>query len=210
MNLEPALAVCHECDLVNQVPAVPPGGCARCARCGHLLYRNPTNCIDKTVALTVSALVLWLVANVFPFLAFGMPGNLVRTNLISGTALLYEQGNTILAFVVLVTSIVAPIIQIAGLLYVLAPLRLGLRLPGARAVLRFIVEVRPWSMMEVFLLGILVAMVKLGGMADVIPGAALWAFCCLIVVLTWALSTMEPYLVWEALDEAEEVGRRGS
>ena len=210
MNLDPSVAVCHECDLVNHVPSLSPGSCARCARCGQMLYRNPANCIDKTLALTVSALILWIVANVFPFLAFGLPGNLVKTNLISGTAILYEQGNTILAFVVLVTSIVAPIVQIASVLYILMPLRSGRRLPRARAIMRWVGEVKPWSMMEVFLLGILVAMVKLGGMADVIPGAALWAFCCLIITLTWALSTLEPYVVWEALDDAEPIGGTSS
>lgn len=201
-----SLSICHECDLLNRVPVVPPDSCARCARCGHVLFRNPANCVEKTLALSFSALILWIVANVFPFLSFGLPGNLIETNLVSGVVSLYEQGQSILAFVVLATSIVAPALQIAGLLYVLAPLNRGRRLPGARQVMRWLGHLRPWSMMEVFMLGILVSMVKLGGMADVVPGVALWAFCCLIVVLSWALSTLEPHVIWEQLDDATDAG----
>lgn len=205
-TLSPCLSICHECDLLNQVPPLPPEGCARCSRCGHILFRNPANCVDKTLALTISSMTLWIVANLFPFLSFGMPGNLVHTNLVSGVVSLYEQGQTILSIVVLFTSIIAPAVQIAGLLYVLVPLSRGRRLPSARRTMRWLGHIKPWSMMEVFLVGILVSMVKLGGMADVIPGVALWAFCCLIVVLSWALSTLEPHVLWEQLDRAEPVG----
>lgn len=205
-SLDPCLSVCHECDLLNHVPALPPDRAARCVRCGHVLFRNPANCVEKTLALSFSALILWVVANVFPFLSFGMPGNLIETNLVSGVVSLFEQGQTILSVVVLMTSIVAPALQITGLIYVLAPLNRGFRLPQSKRVMRWLGHLKPWSMMEVFMLGILVSMVKLGGMADVIPGVALWAFCCLIVVLSWALSTLEPHVIWEQLDDATEVG----
>ena len=207
-SLDPCLSVCHECDLLNRVPSLPPDRAARCLRCGHVLFRNPANCVEKTLALSFSALILWVVANVFPFLSFGLPGNLIETNLVSGVVSLYEQNQPILAFVVLVTSIIAPALQIAGLIYVLSPLNRGLRLPQSKRVMRWLGQLKPWSMMEVFMLGILVSMVKLGGMADVIPGVALWAFCCLIVVLSWALATLEPHIIWEQLDDAAEVGTR--
>ena len=77
-SLDPCLSVCHECDLLNRVPALPPDRAARCLRCGHVLFRNPANCVEKTLSLSVSALILWVVANVFPFLSFGLPGNLVE------------------------------------------------------------------------------------------------------------------------------------
>ncbi len=200
-----SLSVCHECDLLNRVPALPSDGCARCSRCGHVLFRNPANCVDKTLALTLSSLVLWIVANAFPFLSFGLPGNLLHTNLVSGVVSLYGQGQTILAGVVLATSIIAPALQIGGLLYILGPLHRGLRLPGSTAIMRWLGYVKPWSMMEVFMVGILVSMVKLGAMADVVPGVALWAFCCLIFVLSWALSTLEPHVIWDQLDRAQRV-----
>lgn len=202
-SVDVSLSVCHECDLLNRVPTLPVDGCARCSRCGHVLFRNPANCVEKTLALTMSSFMLWIVANVFPFLSFGLPGNLLETNLVSGVIALFEQDQVLLAGVVLTTSIIAPIVQIAGLLYILVPLNRGQRLPGAAYVMRWLGLLKPWSMMEVFLLGILVAMVKLGGMADVVPGVALWAFCCLILVLSWALSTLEPHIIWEQLDQAE-------
>jgi paraquat-inducible protein A len=203
-----SLCVCHECDLLNRVPVLPPNGCARCGRCGHVLFRNPANCVEKTLALTASSLILWIVANVFPFLSFGLPGSMLETNLVTGVVSLYEQGQFIIAVVVVTTSIAAPALQIGGLLYILAPLNRGLRLPGARTVMHWLGHIRPWSMMEVFLIGILVSMVKLGGMAEIVPGVALWAFCCLIVVLSWALSTLEPHIIWDELDQARPVRRQ--
>jgi paraquat-inducible protein A len=188
---------CHECDLLNDVPALAPDEVARCARCNALLYRNPADCLDKTLALSVASLFLYLVANTFPFLGFGTPSNMRETSLISGVIDLYRQGMPILAVVVFATSLLFPAFKILGQIYVILPLKRGRVAPRMEEVFRLLLHTRAWSMMEIFLLGILVAFVKLSGMAQIVPGIALWAFGCLVVTLAWSGSALEPRVVWD-------------
>jgi paraquat-inducible protein A len=196
------LAACHECDLLNRVPPLPEDGRACCRRCGATLFSNPRNCLERTLALALAAAFLLALANAFPFLGLGAPGSVVETNLLSGVVTLFQSGMPLLAGVVLLTIVVAPAAQVIGLLYVLLPLHFGRRLPLAGPIMRAVSEFGAWSMMEVFLLGILVAMVKLGGMAEVILGVSLWGFGGLVIVLASTMSTLQPHVIWEALERA--------
>ncbi len=165
-----------------------------------MLRRHPSNGLERTLALALAAAVLFIVANSFPFLAFEMKGQITQTTLVSGAIDLYQQGKAELSVLVLLTIVIAPLTQIVLLLYVLVPLRMNKvpwQLPDAFRVLR---HVQPWSMMEVFLIGILVALVKLMGMASIIPGLALWSFVLLMLVLTGAVASFEPEAVWERLE----------
>ena len=190
------LAACPHCDLLNRVPALLPGSRARCRRCQAVLYGFPRGCIERSLALALSAAVLFLLANAFPFLSFGPAGQKVEMTLSTGVLELLRDARPGVAVVVALTSIVVPAIQIAGLVYVLLPLYLGLRPPGFAPVFRAVSALRPWNMMEVFLLGILVSAVKLIDISAIVPGTALWAFCLLIVALAWANSVLDPLLVW--------------
>jgi paraquat-inducible protein A len=194
------LVACHDCDLLHHVGPVPARGAARCGRCGGLLRRRRPHGIERTLALSLAAAVLFAVANLFPFLSFDMKGQKTQTTLLTGVFDLYEQGVQAIAGLVLVTAVLAPMLQIALLLYVLLPVHLG-RLPWQMArAFRLLRRVQPWSMMEVFLVGIVVAVTKLMGMAEVVPGLALWAFALLIVVLAGAMSSLDPQEVWERLE----------
>jgi paraquat-inducible protein A len=190
------LTLCHACDLPSRVGDVPAGGTARCPRCGSVLYRRIRDSLDRTLALALGGLFLFIAANVFPFLAMKMQGNVTHTTLSTGVRALYEQGSPIVASLVLVTTIIAPFLQISSLIFVLGPLRLGLRVPGQARVFRVLRRVQPWSMMEVFIMGILVSLVKLVGMAQIVPGIALWSFVLLIPVLAAASSSLDAESVW--------------
>lgn len=192
---------CHECDLLNDVPPLEGDQIARCSRCDALLYRNPSDCFDKTLALSYACLILYIVANTFPFLGFGTPGNMRTTSLFSGVVDLYGEGMVLLAFVVAMTTLVIPLVKIVGQIYVLSPLRHGIVPPGMHEVFRFLMRMNAWSMMEIFMLGILVAFVKLSGMAEIVPGIALWAFAFLVVFLAWSSTALEPKLVWDRAEE---------
>ncbi len=194
-----SLAACHDCDLLYRVSPLPEGGVARCRRCGAVLYRHKTNSLDRTLALSMAGLVLFFLANVFPFLAFKMQGQITETTLSTGIWELYAQDMWLLALLVLLTCIVIPFIQLAGMLYVLLPMKLN-RLPWKLSrVFRFLLTLRPWGMMEVFMLGILVSVVKLGKMATIVPGIALWSFALLIVVLAAASAALDRKMVWDRL-----------
>ncbi len=185
---------------MNDVPELAPDQVARCARCNALLYRNPAECLDKTLALSFASLFLYVVANTFPFLGFGTPGNMRETSLISGVVDLHQQGMSLLALVVFITSLAFPAFKILGQIYVLLPLQRGRVAPAAEDVFRWLLHTRAWSMMEIFMLGILVAFVKLAGMAEIVPGVALWAFACLVVTLAWSGSALEPRVVWDRVE----------
>ena len=197
---------CHECDLIHRVDAVPEGSAARCSRCGALLFQHKPNSVERTLALTVAGLILFVVANSFPFLGFKLQTRVHETLLITGVQELYHQGMWILAIVVLLTTIVMPAAQMLGLLYVLVPLRLNRTPWKLKEVFRFIQSIQPWAMMEVFMLGILVSIVKLAKMATIVPGIAVFAFMALIFVLAATLAVLDPHAVWERIKIQESTG----
>ena len=194
-----SLVACHECDLIHRIGPVPQGSAARCCRCGALLSQDKPNSLERTLALTVAGLILFIVANAFPFLGFKLQSQVHKTLLITGVQELFHQGMWILATVVLLTTIVLPALQMLGLLYVLVPLRLN-RIPWKlKEVFRFIQSIRPWAMMEVFMLGILVSVVKLSKMATIVPGIAAFAFMPLIFILAASLVVLDSHAVWERI-----------
>ncbi|MDG5467229.1 paraquat-inducible protein A [Deltaproteobacteria bacterium IMCC39524] len=190
---------CHECDLIHEIPPMPSRAAAVCVRCGCVLFRAKNDSIDRTLAWTFAGLVLYSVAVSFPFLAMknGPIGN--ETGLLTGIEFLYRQGMIPLAALVLLTCILIPLIQMLGLLYIFIPLKLNFRVKYAIPVFRLFKHIKPWSMMEIYMLGILVSIVKLGKMATIVPGLAVIAFGILIFVLNFALSAVDEHMVWEKL-----------
>jgi paraquat-inducible protein A len=164
-----------------------------------VLYRHIPNSLDRTLALAVAGMILFVVANSFPFLAMKMQGNVTQTTLATGVQALYEQDRPLVATLVLFTTIAAPFLQLLALLIVLGSLKTGVRLPGLVLVFRLLRRVQAWSMMEVFMLGILVSLVKLAGMAKIVPGIALWSFVLLIPAVAGATSSLDPQLVWRRI-----------
>jgi paraquat-inducible protein A len=124
-----------------------------------------------------------------------------QTTLITGIHELYVQGMQIIAVLVLITTVLAPLIQMVCMFYVLLPLKFG-RVPRMLPrVLRFLEHVLPWSMMEVFMIGILVSVVKLAGMAKIIPGISLYSFLALIFVLAAMTVSLDSHLIWQKWEE---------
>ena len=126
-----------------------------------------------------------------------MAALITETTLITGVQQLYAQGMWELAVFVLLTSIIVPGLQLSGLLYVLLPLKFNRMAPMLAHVFWFVQYLQPWSMMEVYMLGILVSIFKLGKMATIVPGLALWSFALLILVLAGAAASLDPRVVWD-------------
>ena len=192
---------CHECDLLYELPPIPEGGMAKCSRCGAVLQRHKRNSLDRTLSWAIAGLILFAVANTYPFLALKSEGLVRETTLITGVEQLYKQDMRSVAVLVFLTSILFPFLQLAGTLYMLLPLKFK-RLPWWKPALvfRFIRTIQPWSMMEVFMIGILVSAVKLAKMASIIPGLALYSFVILIFVLAAVAASLDPHLVWDRLE----------
>lgn len=200
-NLPPTVIACPDCDLLNRVPAEGTTDTLLCARCGAVLIRHKPNSIERSLALTLAALTLFILSNSFPFLAMKTGGFVQETTLLTGILELWKQEMQGLACLVLFTCVLVPGLQMIGLLYILMPLRCGRR-PAAHAarVFRLVQEVAPWGMMEVFMMGILVALVKLGHMATIVPGISVFSFGGLIFVMAAAFSSLDPPLLWQRLD----------
>ncbi len=199
-----SLISCHECDLLQHRIELPEKGKAQCGRCGAVLYRDIPNSIDRTIALSIAGLVLFICANVFPFLAFQVSGQSVQATLLSGVVALFHQGMWEVAALVVITCFVAPLLQLLLMLYIFIPLKLN-RLPLAMAKsFQLLREIQNWNMIEVFMVGILVALVKLTKMAIIVPGLALWSFLGLIIILTAATAAIDPHLVWDKVNVADE------
>jgi len=192
---------CHACDTVHQLPTMPLHATVHCVRCGSLIFRTKTDTLDRTIAWALAATVLFTVAVSFPFLGIRTGGIDRHTGLLTGIGELYEQGMVALALLVLMTCVLVPLIQLMGLLYVLIPLKFGRRARFAVQVFRLQRHSRPWSMMGVFMLGVVVALVKLSEMATILPGLAVFAFGILIFALAFALSSLDAHYVWARLGE---------
>lgn len=199
---EHSLIACHDCDLLHRIRSLRHGERAKCSRCGALLYRRQRDSIHRTLMFTFTGLILFVLANVFPFMTFKLHGRVQESILISGVKELYEQGLWPLAILVLAMSIVFPLVKIGGWLYVLVPLQFKRRAWKATATFRFVETLHPWAMMDVFLLGVLVAFVKLSDMAILVLGIAVYSFAALIVVMAAAGAALDSHEVWERLESA--------
>ncbi len=195
----PPLAVCHECDLLQRLPPLSPGHAAHCARCGSVLLRLPRWGMDGELALTLTALILFLLANTFPFMALEIENNREATTLAGAAWALYQHDMPWLSAVVFFTSVAGPALVILSTLHVLIALRWRLDLPMVRTALHALGHLRPWGMIDVFMLGVLVAFVKLRDMAEVVLGPGLYAFAALLLVSAVTASYLEPKQLWNQL-----------
>ena len=194
------MVACHECDLLNSVPDIPEGSAAKCIRCGCVLYSKKTDSINRTLAFTIAGLLLFALSNAYPILGMKSQGMLMETTLVECVTELYAGGMWGIAALVFLTCIFIPLIQLSGLLYIMLPIRLNRFAWKTSFFFRYLRKIQPWGMMEVFMLGILVSVVKLAKMAVIIPGLSIYAFAALIFVLAGAISSLDSHEIWHRLE----------
>jgi paraquat-inducible protein A len=203
------LIACHACDGAYRIKPLPAGARALCARCGSLLYRNAPRALDRAAALYLAALMLFIVANAFPFVALKYGDRVEQSVLASGALVLAQVGMPELGILVILTSVVFPLITLGGMVYLLMPLRVGIRPPGMAMVWRVVRTLTPWSLIGVFMLGLLVSVVKLQDLATIVPGAAFYAFVGLLVVSAAAAASFEPSVLWPRAGPPADAAARG-
>lgn len=173
-----------------------------CPCCEANLCEHKPNPVQRATAFSLAALAFYFVAHFFPFLSLEVGAQSNEISLFRSAGALNDFGNPGLAFVVAVFIIAAPAALIGGSLYVLLPLLWGHALPGAKVVCRWVYDAGPWNMIEVFMLGILVSMLKLTKIATVHLGVSFWAFALLIVCLTASFGAIERLELWRRLEHA--------
>src|SRR5882672_2614261 len=190
------LIACHECDLLQREVPLPRGGVAKCGRCGAELYRSRPDSLERTLAFTAAAILLFVIANSFPIVGLKLQGQLIETSLFHTVKTLYDEDMKPVAALVFVTTMLMPALELLAMAWLLLPLRLGRVPPHFAPVFRMLQAVRPWGMVEVLMLGVLVSMVKLAHLATLVPGVALWSFGALMLLMAAVAATFDPRELW--------------
>ena len=206
-----AVRTCPCCGLLQRVPTVPPHMRACCPRCATALPRRATTARNnsRTAALALAALVLYPLAVSQPMLLVKKFGHLHESSILEGITSLLGSGHLIVGLVVLLCSVVLPLGKLAALLVLSAG---GLRLRSEhRALTYHVVEwTGRWGMLDVLLVAILVAVLKIGDFLDVAAGPAALAFCSCVVLSLLATAIFDPHLLWDSTAaEMDETCREG-
>ncbi|WP_052135304.1 paraquat-inducible protein A [Collimonas arenae] len=184
----PHLIACKYCDAVYQRADLAEGGRALCSRCGGVLYRESARAYYRLLPLAMTALILFSISNICPVVEIDLMGIRTQTTLWGAVAALYADHMALVAVLVCATTILFPLAEMLMILYLLALMRRKRVPPGFERIVRIIQLGRPWGMIEIYLLGVVVTLAKLSSMAEIMPGVGLWSFGLLVVVLAAMLS----------------------
>ncbi len=202
MKTFPDLVVCEHCDSVYRRRTLAPGGVAQCLRCDSVLYRAGQLDLNRWLALTLTAAVAFVIANVCPVVEISLRGQHSEATLWQSAAALFDGGADPIAVPAALAIIGVPGLQILLLGWVLLHARLGRRAPGFALALRALVYLRPWSMVEVCMLAILVTVIKLAGLLQVAPGAGMWATAALMLLMTF-IANRDVHRLWELTEHTQ-------
>jgi paraquat-inducible protein A len=187
--------VCHECDALYGYQPIERGYVARCTRCGAVLYRQTGLALSTSAALAVTGLIALVVANTNPIIGLSNSGLASSCTLWGAVLTCWRAGSWMTAILASTTVFFMPCIELLLSAWVLVPLSMGRLPPALPEIARVLQAIKPWTMVQVFMLGILITIVKLAGMASVIVGPGLWSFAAL-ALLTTAISSFEWHALW--------------
>jgi paraquat-inducible protein A len=192
-----SLIACPDCDLLQHLPVLVPGESAHCPRCGNVVASKRPDSLNRTLALALAAAFAFLVANTVPMLGLMAAGREASTTVLGGVQVMWKEGQFAVSAVMLFAAVIAPALDIAFMLTILLAVRRPPAPPWVGTLLRHCRIIRPWRMVEVMLLGILVSLIKIAELATVITGIAMWAVAALIVLLAAMANSFDPDEVWE-------------
>lgn len=192
---ELGLAGCHCCGLVARYMGE---GC-RCPRCGRQLHMRLPNSLTRTWAFLCTAMILYIPANTLPVMTTRYLGQDLSATILSGVVLFIEHGDWPLALIIFVASVLVPLLKILSLGYLLVSVhRRSTIRPRERTVLYRATElIGRWSMVDIFVVAVLVALVQMGNLASVFPGAGASAFAGVVVLTILAAQAFDPRLIWD-------------
>lgn len=193
------LVACHECDLLMRKPQLAHDEKALCPRCGYELYAHRHNVVERSLALVIAALLLFIPANFLPIMQLNILGQSAEDTVWTGVIGLFETGMQSVAVVVFLCSMGIPLLKLLCQLFVLLSIRLDVGRSYGLLLYRIYHHLRDWGMLEVYLMGVLVAIVKLADLASITVGLGLVCFISLLLVQVWLEVVMSPHQIWEAL-----------
>lgn len=194
-----SLIACPHCDLLQRLPDLATGASARCPRCNEELWRRREDSLNRVLALALAAAVMYVVANAVPMLTISVVGRTSSTTVIGGAINLWNDGRQIVAILVFGTAVFAPALQIAFMLVISLAARASRPPAWVGPLMRHLPASQRWSMIEVMMLGVLVALVKISDYAKVIPGVALFVLGGLVFLLAAMQANFDRRIVWERI-----------
>lgn len=195
------LVACPTCDLLQPRYLPGAGRFVRCPRCNHILMSNRRNVIDTTLAAALSTAILMTAAVFFPFISLNGAGLSRDASVMDAIGAFASGWSAPLTLAVAAFIVVIPVLRAAAMCYALLPLRFGWKVPALAAQsFRLAIALKPWSMAEIFIVGVVVALVKVIGIADVSLGPAFWAFAAMIVIVVLENTALCTWTVWQLLD----------
>lgn len=197
---------CHSCSLLVSRPSMTVRAHARCPRCGARLHLRKPNSLTRTWALVIAAFIFYIPANLLPVTITTYLGSTQSDTIMSGVLFFMQTGSWGIALIIFVASIVVPIaklIVLGGLL--LSVQRCSRWRPKERTRLYRMTElVGRWSMLDVFVVTVLVALVRLGYLTTIEAGTGIVYFAMVVVITMIAAMTFDPRLIWDALENNDE------
>ncbi|TWX73558.1 paraquat-inducible protein A [Colwellia sp. C1TZA3] len=203
-EIYPVEIQCYECALAVKLPVLKEGQKAQCPRCGYTLNAIHRNANERIVAFAVAALIFLLASLPFTFLSFSTNGLENHFDAITSFIVLINNNYQILALIEFLTIFAIPTVVLLSLIYLLIPLNKGLHPKYGRRVLAMVFRLLPWSMVEIFLIGTLVSLIKIISMADIELGLSFYAFILFTLSMTLVVLHIDKRELYQLLTKVEK------
>ncbi|MGY3961393.1 paraquat-inducible protein A [Aeromonas popoffii] len=190
---------CEECDLLVPATALAVGETSSCPRCGHTLSRHLPDQERRPIAYGFAAIIMFVLSNSFTFMSFSAKGIGQEMTFLQCITTLVDQGYLFLGAVLSLTLIGLPLVYVGSIMLVLWRVDKDLHSNALRSLGRLLCRIKPWLMVDVFLIGVLISLVKLMGMADIKMGLSFWAFVGYTVLLIKTISSLDRMWLWQRL-----------
>lgn len=191
------LASCHLCQKVASIEL------HKCPRCGTALHSRKANSLNRTLALLCTATILYIPANIYPIMITDQLGSSLESTILGGVVLLIQMDSIPVAAIIFIASVMVPVGKLISMFYLCWTVKTGSSVsPRQRSIAYRITElIGKWSMIDVFVVSILVALVHIGKILVIRPGVASIAFAALVIVTMIAAEGFDPRLIWDKEEE---------
>lgn len=194
---------CASCEKLFSPPVLPPGTQARCTRCGAVIQRRKEDSLTRSWAFLIAATICYLPANVFPVMIVAGPGGSQADTILSGVQAMFGAGWYVIGCLIFFASITVPVLKIAIMYTLLISVKRRSRWrPADRTRLYRVVEIiGRWSMLDMFVVSLTVALVQLGVVANVKPAIGATFFAAVVILTIFAAQSFDPRLIWDAMED---------
>ena len=197
------MVLCQDCHKLLRYPETHGHEDIECPRCGGAVHQREPNSLSKTWAMVITAFILLIPANLFPIMTFTVKGSGEPSTIIDGVLMMVHHGMIPIALIVFIASICVPFLKLAGLATLLLSVQFKWKTsPRQRTTMYTLIEtIGRWSMLDVFSIAVLGALVELGMLANVKAGPAATFFCAAVVITMFAAMSFDTRLIWDAKEE---------